>query len=304
MSKNIANSQTKSDKFAQAAVDELGWWGAHKFLILRRLSQLLVLALFAIGPWFGLWFFKGNLSSSELLGVIPLTDPLVTMQVLLTGHWPEVTLLIGAAIIIAFYAVVGGRTFCSWVCPVNIITDCASWIRRKLKLPRTSEMPRNLRYYLLALVLILPILTGFTVWEWANPVPIVYRAILFSAGSGLWILAAIFLLDLLVVERAWCSHLCPTGAMFSLIGKTSPIKVSAVNAEACDNCMDCFTVCPERQVLKPVLKKGSTQPMIMDSDCTLCGRCIDVCAPRVFQYKNRFQQRDLNRIALKAENNQ
>ncbi|MEZ9819962.1 quinol dehydrogenase ferredoxin subunit NapH [Shewanella sp. 10N.286.45.A1] len=288
------NSTLKKPGFAQAAIDELGWWRAHKFLFLRRLSQISVFAMFAIGPWFGLWLLKGNLSASELLSVVPLSDPLASLQVLLTGHIPELSLILGAVIIALFYALLGGRVFCSWVCPVNMVTDLASWLRRKMNLPRTSEMPRNLRYYLLALVLILPVLTGMTVWEWLNPVPVLYRAVLFSAGSGLWILAAIFLLDLFISERAWCGHLCPTGALFALLGKASPVKVSAVNAKDCDNCMDCFDVCPERQVLKPALR--GQQPMITDSDCTQCGRCIDVCAQRVFQYQNR--------IALKAENNQ
>ncbi|ABV85949.1 quinol dehydrogenase ferredoxin subunit NapH [Shewanella pealeana] len=297
-------SQTLKQKptthgFARAAIKELGWWRAHKFLFLRRLSQVSVFALFAIGPLFGLWLLKGNLSASELFGVVPLSDPLATLQVLMTGHLPELSLILGAVIIALLYAVLGGRVFCSWVCPVNMVTDLASWLRRKMNLPRTSEMPRNLRYYLLALVLILPILTGMAVWEWVNPVPVLYRAALFSAGSGLWVLAAIFLLDLFISERAWCGHLCPTGALFGLLGKISPIKVSAVNAKDCDNCMDCFVVCPERQVLKPALK--GKQPMITDSDCTQCGRCIDVCAQRVFQFQNRKYQ---NRIALKAENNQ
>ncbi|MEZ9196793.1 quinol dehydrogenase ferredoxin subunit NapH [Shewanella sp. 10N.286.54.B9] len=288
------NNSLKKPGFAQAAIDELGWWRAHKFLFLRRLSQISVFAMFAIGPWFGLWLLKGNLSASELLSVVPLSDPLASLQVLLTGHIPELSLILGAVIIALFYALLGGRVFCSWVCPVNMVTDLASWLRRKMNLPRTSEMPRNLRYYLLALVLILPVLTGMTVWEWLNPVPVLYRAVLFSAGSGLWILAATFLLDLFISERAWCGHLCPTGALFALLGKASPVKVSAVNAKDCDNCMDCFDVCPERQVLKPALR--GQQPMITDSDCTQCGRCIDVCAQRVFQYQNR--------IALKAENNQ
>ncbi|WP_445780307.1 quinol dehydrogenase ferredoxin subunit NapH [Shewanella sp.] len=285
----------------QSGQNELGWWRSHRLLILRRLSQLSVLSLFATGPLFGLWLFKGNLSSSILLDTIPLSDPLATMQVLMSGHWPELSLLLGAIIVVGIYALLGGRVFCSWVCPVNIITDLASWIRRALSLPRTSEIAQNWRYYMLILVLILPILTGLAVWEWVNPVPIVYRALLFGASGGLWLLAVIFLLDTFVVERAWCSHLCPTGALFSLVGKMSPIKIAAVRANACNNCMDCFTVCPERQVLKPVLKKGSTQPLLLDSDCTLCGRCIDVCAPRVFQYENRFNSKYSNRIPLKVE---
>ncbi|QLE84191.1 quinol dehydrogenase ferredoxin subunit NapH [Shewanella sp. Scap07] len=281
-------------KFAQAAIDELGWFKAHRFLLLRRSCQLIVLSLFAIGPWLGLWLFKGNLSASEFMGVVPLADPLTTLQVFMTGHLPEISLIVGGALIALFYALAGGRVFCSWVCPVNMITDAASWLRRKLALPRIAELPRNLRYYMLAMVMILPMLSGITAWEWVNPVPLVYRAVLFGSLTGLWILVVIFLLDLLISERAWCGHLCPTGALFALLGKVSPIKVSATRAGACDNCMDCFEVCPERQVLKPALK--GSNPMIVDSDCTQCGRCIDVCAQRVFQYQNR--------IAIKAENNQ
>lgn len=309
---------TGQPKFAQAAIDELGWWGAHKFLLLRRLVQLTVFGLFAIGPWFGIWLVKGNLSASMLLDTVPLSDPLASLQVLLSGHLPELSLGLGAILIVLCYALAGGRVFCSWVCPVNIITDTASWLRRQLQLPRTSELNRQLRYYLLALVLILPLVTGFAVWEWVNPVPILYRALLFGTLSSMWLLGAIFLLDLFIAERAWCGHLCPTGAMFALIGKVSPVKVAAMRASECDNCMDCFTVCPERQVLKPALKGNN--PTIVSSDCTQCGRCIDVCAKKVFSYQNRFTQTHsrLNpshdasvsktvkshRIAPKAENNQ
>lgn len=304
--------------FAAAAVAELGWWGAHKYLLLRRLTQLSLLGLFALGPILGIWLFKGNLSASVLLDTVPLADPMATLQVLMTGHMPEVSLLLGAVVIALGYAIAGGRVFCSWVCPVNLVTDTASWLRRKLSLPRTSELPRNLRYYLLALVLLLPAVTGLLVWEWVNPVPVLYRAVLFGSFGGLWILAAIFLLDLFIAERAWCGHLCPTGALFGLLGKLSPVKIVATRARDCDNCMDCFAVCPERQVLKPALK--GENPVIHSKDCTQCGRCIDVCAKRVFRYQTRFTRANTDsklhcqsefetnkirqHIAPKAENDQ
>ncbi|UXK09348.1 quinol dehydrogenase ferredoxin subunit NapH [Shewanella putrefaciens] len=272
--------------FAAAAVAELGWWRAHKYLLLRRLVQLSLFGLFALGPVAGIWILKGNLSASLLLDTVPLADPLVALQVLMTGHIPEFSLLIGAGIIALFYGVAGGRVFCSWVCPVNLVTDTASWLRRRLNLPRTSELPRNLRYYLLALVLLLPLITGLTVWEWINPVPVLYRAILFGTVGSLWLLVAIFLLDLFIVERAWCGHLCPAGALFGLSGKLSPIKIAALQAKDCNNCLDCFAVCPERHVLKPALK--GQNPVILSQDCTQCGRCIDVCAKRVFSYQHRF----------------
>ncbi|MGL5358510.1 MAG: quinol dehydrogenase ferredoxin subunit NapH [Shewanella sp.] len=281
-------SQASNTPFAAAAIAELGWWQAHRFLLLRRMVQLSLIGLFALGPLFGIWILKGNLSASLLLDSIPFADPLASLQLLMSGHLPELSLLVGAGLIALFYGIAGGRVFCSWVCPVNLVTDLASWLRRRLHLPRTTELPRHLRYYLLGLVLLLPAVTGILVWEWVNPVPVLYRAMLFGSVGGLWLLAAIFLLDLFVAERAWCGHLCPTGALFGLLGKFSPIKVVATKAKDCNNCMDCFAVCPERQVLKPALK--GTNPIILSQDCTQCGRCIDVCAKRVFRYQHRFIQ--------------
>ena len=46
------------------AIQRKGWWGAHRYLVLRRLSQVTVLLVFLSGPWFGVWVAKGNLSAS------------------------------------------------------------------------------------------------------------------------------------------------------------------------------------------------------------------------------------------------
>lgn len=269
----------------QQSVKGRNLWQRNRFLLLRRLSQLVVLVSFLLGPVTGIWILKGNLSSSVLLDTVPLADPLVTLQTLTSGHLPQASLLLGGALILAIYGLLGGRSFCSWVCPVNLVTDLAAWLRQKLHLPRTAELPKSLRWYLLALVLILPALTGLLVWEWVNPVPVLYRAALFGGLGGLWLLAGIFLLDLFVSERAWCGHLCPTGALFSVVGKVSPLRLAATRPQACDMCMKCFDVCPERQILKPVLRGNS--PKLVDASCTSCGRCIDVCDQQVFSFSNR-----------------
>ena len=41
-----------------------------------------------------------------LLDTVPLTDPLMTAESLATGYLPEITTIIGALIIVIFYAVV------------------------------------------------------------------------------------------------------------------------------------------------------------------------------------------------------
>lgn len=274
------------------AVATKGWWRAHRFLLLRRLTQLGLLTLFLLGPLAGVWLVKGNLASSLTLGVLPLTDPFVLAQVLATRHLPEASALIGAGLVIAFYALAGGRLFCSWVCPVNAVTDTAAWLRRRLNIG-TGRAPRgDLRHWLLGAVLIASAWSGYTVWETVNPVSMTQRALIFGGGLAWGITAAVFCFDLLVAPRGWCGHLCPMGAMYSLIGHGALLRVSARHGSRCTDCADCYAVCPEPQVIPIALKgKGGVGPVITDAACTNCGRCIDVCGPDVFTLTHRYDTR-------------
>ena len=252
--------------------------------------QLTVLALFLVGPWFGWWIVKGNLNYSLTLGTLPLADPLVMLQLLATRHVPERNAIIGVCIVLAFYLLVGGRVYCAWVCPVNIVTDTASALRRKLDIRGGGDMPRQTRYWILALILVLAATTGGIVWELVNPVSLLPRGLIFGMGAGWLVIGGIFLFDLFVMKRGWCGHLCPVGAFYSLLGRWSLVRVSATKREDCNNCLDCFVACPEQQVIRMPLKGASkgVGPMILDSNCTNCGRCIDVCSKDVFTFVPRF----------------
>lgn len=266
---------------------EHGFWYAHRFLILRRLSQITIILLFLLGPLWSVWIMRGNLANSTVFDTVPLSDPFVFIQLLFAGHIPEANAFIGVSIVLLFYFIVGGRVYCSWVCPINIVTDFAAWTRRKLGINSHTPIPKGLRHVILAATLIVPLVISIVAWELINPVSIVNRGIVFGIGYGWLVLVAIYLFDLAVVRNGWCGHLCPMGAFYGLIGKVRLTKVSAVNRQACNNCGDCYMVCPEPQVLKPVLRgedKGIS-PVINNSDCTNCGRCIDVCAPDVFDIK-------------------
>ncbi|MES9945389.1 MAG: quinol dehydrogenase ferredoxin subunit NapH [Candidatus Thiodiazotropha sp.] len=272
------------------AIAEKGWIKAHKYLLLRRLSQLGILALFLTGPWFGIWIVKGNLASSLTLDILPLTDPYVLLQASLSGVVPETAAIIGVLIVLVFYLLVGGRVYCSWVCPVNMVTDLAAWLRRKLGIRTTSQLSRSTRYWMLALTLILPLtVAGGIVWELVNPVSMMFRGIVFSMGAAWVMIVGIFLFDLIVAKDGWCGHICPVGAFYNLLGRKSLLRVNAAQRQACNDCMECYVICPEPQVIKPALTgeaKGVT-PVILASDCTNCGRCIDICAKDVFSYGGR-----------------
>jgi ferredoxin-type protein NapH len=273
-------------RIGQEAVAAKGWWLAHKWLVLRRAVQFGILAAFFAGPWFGIWIVKGNLTYSLTLNILPLTDPFVLLQSLVAGHVPEKLALAGVAIVVAFYLLVGGRVYCSWVCPVNLVTDAARWLRERFGIKGGAHVSRSARYWILGLTLLLAGITGTLAWELVNPVSMLHRGLIFGLGAGWMVILAVFVLDLFVMNRGWCGHLCPMGAGYSLLGTFSPLRVAATKREACNDCMDCFAVCPEPLVIKAPLKDGDkgTGPAILAPQCTKCGRCIDVCSKDVFAF--------------------
>lgn len=271
------------------AVATKGWLGAHKWLLARRATQLSIIALFLLGPLAGIWIVKGNLSFSYTLDFLPLADPYILLQSLLTRHLPETKAIVGAAIVLAFYVLVGGRVFCSWVCPVNMVTDAAAWLRQRLGIKGGAHVTRKTRYWILAMTLVLAAATGTLAWELVNPVTMFHRGLFFGLGFAWAVILAIFLLEFLVMQDGWCGRLCPMGAFYSLIGKVSLVRPVALRRAACNDCMDCFAVCPEPQVIRPALKGiGGAGPVILAANCTNCGRCIDVCSKEVFAFGTRF----------------
>ena len=283
------------------AVQQKGWWRANRFLVLRRISQLAILALFLLGPLAAVWIVKGNLASSVVLETVPLTDPLVLLQVLVSGHLPETAAIIGALIVLGFYLLVGGRVYCSWVCPINIVTDVAEWLRCRLNIRGSANISTNTRNWLLGAILLVAGVSGSVAWELINPVSMVYRGLVFGMGLAWGIVVAVFLLDLFVSRRAWCARLCPVGAFYGMVGYAAVVRVSAIRREQCDDCMDCFAVCPEHQVIKPALKgaEKGLGPVISSGHCTNCGRCVDVCPQDVFEFTTRFSN---SRLAVSGIN--
>ena len=270
-----------------------------RYLILRRITQVTVLLLFfgtAHWGWtlLGQPLLLGNLSASELLGTIPLADPFASLQILATGHSLRYEVLIGAAIIVLFYAVVGGRVWCSWVCPVNMVTDLASWVRRHLGIPNAVTLGRGIRYWVLGLALVLSALTGVAAFEWVSPISMFHRELIFGAGLGWMAVLGVFVFDLVVLKDGWCGHLCPLGAFYGLLGQTALLRVG-FDTPTCTHCGECARVCPEPQVLN--LRKASEAGMVRSGECTNCGRCIPICPEGTLKFDWKFRINEQNEMS-------
>jgi ferredoxin-type protein NapH len=223
-------------------------------------------------PLAGLGFFRGNLASAELLGLV-LADPLALLQVVLaTGI--VVPAFVGAALmVVLFYWLLGGRTFCSWTCPVYLLTELADRLRQWLA-SGGRTFPLAAKYGALAVTALLTAATGLPLFETVSPIGMVTRALAFGGWAALSFLAGILVVEVVVSRRLWCRSLCPLGGFYSLVGKVSPVKVRFV-AASCTRCGDCFPVCPVEEVLEPSIRRDD--PLVRSGECTRCGRCIDVC---------------------------
>ncbi|MCI5145711.1 MAG: quinol dehydrogenase ferredoxin subunit NapH, partial [Candidatus Electrothrix sp. AR3] len=191
-------------------------------------------------------------------------------------------------VVLVLYTVVGGRVYCAWVCPLNPLTDAAAWLNRRLELKRNLFLSKSTRYWLLALLPILSFATGSIIWEWLNPVTMLQRGLVFGMGLGWLLIALLLVVDTLLLRRGWCGYLCPVGAFYSLLGFVPILRIQAAQREYCTDCMDCFAVCPEPQVIRPALKGGEQDSaVILSNNCLNCGRCIDVCPHNVFRFSRR-----------------
>ncbi len=248
----------------------------YRFLLARRFVQILILVLYFGANAYGWKMLAGTLSSSSILGTIPLADPFALLQMLVAGATVTIDVIIGAIIIILFYGLIGGRAFCSWVCPINLVSDLANWLRRKLYLDEAERkvwMSRYVRYWALGLSLIVSAIVGVGAFEFVSPITILNRAIVFGMGMSMTVVIVIFFFDLFVLKNGWCGHICPLGGFYSLVGKFAPLSVFH-NQANCTLCMKCRDICPESQVLHMI---GKNSMKVLDLECTNCGRCIEVC---------------------------
>ncbi|MEO5365243.1 MAG: quinol dehydrogenase ferredoxin subunit NapH [Magnetococcus sp. WYHC-3] len=279
------------------AAPQRSFWESNRWLLWRRVSQMLVFLMFWTGPLWGVWIARGNLAASEWFGVVPFNDPYILAQGLAAGHLPENEAWLGVGLLVALYLLLGGRSFCAWICPVNPVSDAAAWLRRRLGISGGWRPQRATRYWVLVLTLLLSALSGQLVWELINPVSLAQRGLIFGMGWAWAALLTVFLWDLFISPEGWCGRLCPHGAFLSLLSPLARLRVHARRREACDDCNDCFAVCPEPRIIKPALKAVKDHGPVIDAiACTNCGRCIDMCNQKVFEFSVHSDKKE--KVAL------
>ena len=240
---------------------------------------------------------EGTLNGSRFLG-FHLIDPFTTIQMYLATYHLPINIIIGTTTIVIFYLLVGGRTYCSWVCPYGILSEIGEKLHNTLiskKIIKDRKFDHRVRYIFWFMFAIMSFTSGYLVFETFNVVGILSRFIAYGWSLALvWVLI-IFLIEVFYSRRAWCTYICPIGTTYGILGKVSGLRVQW--NDNCDHCMVCHDVCFESQVLELTRakydeqrkEKGIKPQYVTGADCTLCGRCIDVCHSDALKFDFRLK---------------
>ena len=186
-------------------------------------------------------------------------------------------LVLGVAVLVSTLLV--GNAFCGWICPFGTLQDGLWWLARTLRMPQFrpgASLDRVLRwgrFVVLGVVLWFSVTTARLWFADFDPyVTIFGLGWLFEPGDGLgWalVIAAVTVGGSLVVERFWCRYLCPFGAVFTVLGRLSFLRIRRTEP-VCTDCTLCDRPCPVG------LTVSKADPLV-STDCIGCMDCVAAC---------------------------
>lgn len=239
-----------------------------KIKIFRRLIQITALIILLLPIWFTDLIWYGTYISAELVG-IDLTDPLTTLEITLASKtiW---TPLIISALPLTIVAIIFGRVFCSYICPLNFLLEILPVKRKKILQTRILPLVS------LGIVLVLSLILSVPIFNTASPVFAFMRMMIFGVGVEIILLALVIGAAFIWGQKIWCRTLCPLGAIYGLLGVKRRFAVT-VDKNKCINCGRCEKIC-----------SMGTSPLKKDFEdaitCTNCGDCVDICPKKALNF--------------------
>lgn len=281
---------------------------------IRKAVRFLIVAVLLIALFAG--WQTGTLCSVGY-DAIAYICPLGALETIF-GSWAFVPRVLICLAVVVIVALVFGKAFCSWVCPVAPLSDLLRGrkAREKDECERTQAAHRVLerwsdtnaaqaekhkpfrsrvdgRHVVLAGSLASAAVCGFPVFCLVCPIGLtfasaiaLYRLIGFNEPAiEVLVFPALLVLELTVL-RKWCHRFCPVGALLSLLSRGNRTLKPHVDASMCarhagSSCAACAQACPEH--IDPCADLGDRSL----AECTRCGACVNTCPAKALSFVNR-----------------
>jgi len=157
--------------------------------------------------------------------------------------------------------VIGGRAYCSAVCPIGAIQELLSKVPTpKIAIPWKRSV---LIIHIVVFVLFVWVALFFPNFQF-KCIGMKYFFFLEYTSVKFYLFAGIMLLGLFIY-RPFCRFICPYGLLLTLASYFSLMRLT--RTDACISCKKCEKVCPVGEAYADSNK----------SECFLCGRCTEVC---------------------------
>ncbi len=222
-------------------------------------------------------------------GFLPLSALISLKYWLVTGifndiHPSSLVILLGALAMSLIFK----KSFCSFICPVGLISEWLWRLSRKMFGRRASapwgwRVPRWIDYslrslkYLLLEFFVYAILIEMDVNALRSFIDSPYnkvadvKMLLFFVDISRFALGVIILLAIasLFISNFWCRYLCPYGALLGFLSFLSPVKIRR-NIPTCTDCEACTKICP-------AMIRVHKEETVRSDECTGCLECVAVC---------------------------
>jgi len=164
-------------------------------------------------------------------------------------------------------ALIFGRLFCGWLCPLGFWTErIMGKVSNDRKLPELFKT-RTFRYLFTVVFLIMFV----SLWYFFPFESYLFPLLLMGTMFGFATVLGLFSFD-----KAWCAFVCPWGILSSLLGRYAPYQLGIIGE--CEGCNACVEACPIDEVpAQAVNEKDSDEVSKIPSRCIRCLECSQVC---------------------------